>query len=538
MASRDTKLESEAKLAQSVKGTGNTKLTKRGSVALNLKKLFRNKCFLVSLSVVGITFIWILVLIPLLVRVIDIQSRNNMPNNGGTRLSNQRSSNLTQRLPPLNLTNLTNSFNVTILTSLCIDGFIYSPNDSFCFPNCDWDPYDANLATFKQVLYVLINIAGLLLGIGTLGGWIATSCIDWKKKRIHYDFQLARTSLFMVVISSLALLVINVTVDLLDRSYLYCSSGEGDVQYLPAHLNHYTSTDTSVKIVINLIGALYHYFSLCSLTWLSVSFFNIFLIVFFPMRDNQKRKVLVFLIECIVCYSAPLFPIIMAVALDSDSPYGVMYTLQQIYVFDAWLNTVLHNWLYFLISGIIITLAIVIVLKLRLNSIHSKVMMGKSIKLTELERRLLAYSLVLMFTLFLIGTQLLAVNLIADDYHLLIEEFILCSTVNSPVLVSTGGSNATYLVYRINTIGGTQACRNLLDAANNKYPSWAYILLSLFFRLIWFIPFIILIPCCSCHCLKKQTPPSNIATGQPTVLKFKSVPKHKQSDSQKFIEKQ
>ena len=529
MELREVNSGSEHKLAPFGKSRGDTKI-KRGLILV--KQLFRNKCFLVSLSVSGIVFIWILVLIPLLVRVIDIESKDKTANNGGSSVSNQRSSNLTQRLPPLNLTNLTsNASRITVLTTLCINSFIFSPNDSFCFPSCDWDPYDANIATFKQVFYVVLNIAGLILGIGTLGGWIATSCIDWKKKRIRYDFQLARTSLFMVVISSLALLVINVTVDLLNRSYLYCSSGESGEQFLPAHLNHYTSGDSSVRIVINLIGALYHYFSICSLIWLSVSFFNIFLIVYFPMRDKHKRKMLVFLIECVVSYFAPILPILLAVALDSDSPYGVVYTLQQIYVFDAWLNTILHNWLYFLISGIIITLSILIVLKLRFNSIHSKVIMGKSIKLTELEKRMLVYSLVLMLTLFLIGTQLLAVNLIADDYHLVIEEYILCSTVNSPVQVSTASSNATYLVYRVNTIGGPEACRNLLNIANNKYPSWAYILLSLFFRLIWFIPFIILIPCCACRCFKKQTPNSKVLLTEPIVLKFKSVPKSKQAES-------
>ena len=282
------------------------------------------------------------------------------------------------------------------------------------------------------------------------------------------------------MICSLILIIINLTVDLLNRDYLYCSSGSDGQQYLPAHLNQYTSTDDTVRITINLIGALFHYFSLCSLIWLTISYFNIFLIVFFPFTDRNKKKMFVFITECVIGFAMPLLPIILAVAFDSDSPYGVVYTLQQIYVFDAWLNTILHNWPYFLISGVIITLAILIVLKVRFNSIRSKQNLGKSIKLTDLEKRLLAHSLLLMFLLTLIGIQLLFVNSTAEDYHFLIEEYILCSTVNSPVEMVFIGSNTTFLAYRVNTIGGTGVCKRLLDSANNEYPSWASVCFYLF----------------------------------------------------------
>ncbi|KAI6645862.1 hypothetical protein LOD99_13121 [Oopsacas minuta] len=519
-------MELECKCKESKKvltDESSKKMKWRKRVYLNLKSLFRNKYLLITLSTLGIVFIWILVFIPLIVRVVEIKTANRASKGGG--VSNQRSSNLTNRLPPLNITFSIDTMNTT-QRILCINNFIFSPNDSYCFPSCTWDPFDGEIATFKQVLFALISIAGLILGIGTLIGWVATSCIDWKKKRIMFNFQLARTSLFMVVICSILLLVINVTVDLLDRGYLFCSSGDGGEQYLPAHLNQYTSTDSSVKVVINLIGALYHYLSLCSLCWLAISFLNIFLIVFFPLKDRQKRSISVFLIECLVAFSAPLFPIILATALDSDSPYGVVYTLQQIYVFDAWLNTILHTWLYYLISGVIITLAIIIVLKLRINSINSMRMIGKCIKLTGLEKRLLAYSLVLMFVLFIIGSQLLLVNSIADSYHFLIEEYILCTTVNSPIELAFFGTNITQIVYRVNTIGDVQVCKSLLDDANSMYPSWCYMLLSILFRVFWFIPFIILIPCCSCKCFKKA--PIKASTNaihliqKPSTLKFKA----------------
>ena len=490
-----------------------------------IKRLFRNKYSLLTLSVIGIAIIWILVPIPLIVRIIEVKTANL--NVKGAGVSNQRQTNLTQRLPPLNLTSEIR-LNSTIQSILCINNFIYSPNDSFCFPSCAWDPFDSNFATAKQVFYILINVAGLILGICTLAGWVATSCVDWKTKRVKFDFQLARTSLFVVMICSLILIIINLVVDSLKRDYLYCSSGSEGQQYLPAHLNQYTSTDDSVRVVINLIGALFHYFSLCSLIWLTISYFNIFLIVFFPLTDRQKRKMIVFITECVVGFATPLIPVILAVGFDSDSPYGVVYTLQQIYVFDAWLNTILHNWPYFFISGVIITLAILIVLKLRFNSIRSKQNLGRSIKLTELEKRLLVHSLVLMFILTLIGTQLLFVNSTSDNYHFLVEEYILCSTVNSPVQMVFIGSNTTFFAYRVNTIGGTGVCTRLLNDANDIYPSWAYMLLSVSFRIIWFIPFIVLIPCCSCRCRCGKKPPttvSAISTKQQPALNLRIISK-------------
>lgn len=506
------------------------KINQTRSASKKLKDLYTNKYVYIALSVLGILFIWTLSLIPLLVRIIDLQDSDLESNSGGSSRRNQRNSNLTMRLPPLNITNRAG---VTVISVGCRESFIYSPNDSFCFPDCSWDPFDGNIAAFKQALFILISLSGFLIGSVTLVGWLLTCCVDWKKKRIHFDFQLARASLFMVVLCTIILLLINLIVDIISRKGLFCSMGDDGQPYLPAHLNQYTSEETQNRIIINFIGALYHFLSLSALIWLTIAFVNILIIVIFPLRGREslKKRVIVFLIESLIAVFVPVFAIVLAVSLDPDSPYGIVYTIQQIHVFDAWLNAVLNNWLYFFFSGIIITIAIIIVTKLRMNSLRSKGIMGKAMKLTELEKRLLIYSLVLIGTLSIIGTQLLVVNSLSDRYHELVEEYILCVTVNSPVLVSLGNvgnstANSTAIVFRVNSIGDINVCNRLLLTANRTYPSWAYIILAIMFRVIWFIPIIVLLPCCSCRFVKKK--PAQV------IIQFSTKPAPSQLRSQKL----
>ena len=93
--------------------------------------LFPNKCFGVTLSVRGIAIIWLIVPIPLIVRIVEVKTANLDAK--GTGVSNQRQTNLTQRLPPLNLTKEV-ILNSTVQSIPCFNSFIYSPIRFFLPP--------------------------------------------------------------------------------------------------------------------------------------------------------------------------------------------------------------------------------------------------------------------------------------------------------------------------------------------------------------------------------------------------------------------
>ena len=82
-----------------------------------------------------------------------------------------------------------------------------------------------------KISLAIIDVLSLVFGSATLMVWIITSCVDRKKRRLHYDFQLARTSLFMVIICSLLLILINACIDIMDRSILFCERSEEEIPF-------------------------------------------------------------------------------------------------------------------------------------------------------------------------------------------------------------------------------------------------------------------------------------------------------------------
>ena len=200
-----------------------------------------HKRFCITVSVITILLIWIGVLVPLVVTMIRFAQTDE----GTGRFLTQ---NLSAILPPINSTN---SSNLTIIRIDCIDNFIYVPGEEICYPECQWSPYGALGTQIIQILLLVLGVLGIVLGSATLIGWLLTSCVDWKKLRLHYDFQLARTSLFMVVLSSFIVILTNACADFIDRSVLFCKQTETGENYLLPHLSNIISNDPNIRLVSN-----------------------------------------------------------------------------------------------------------------------------------------------------------------------------------------------------------------------------------------------------------------------------------------------
>ena len=89
-----------------------------------------------------------------------------------------------------------------------------------------------------------------------------------------------------------------------------------------------------------------------------------------------------------------------------------------------------------------------------------------------------------MIMLFLYGMLVLVITYLADEYFPIIGEYVICITVNSPVLLQ---SNDT--VYRENPV-----CNDILDRANTELPYFILVLLPIYIRILWMPVFVILVP--------------------------------------------
>ena len=111
--------------------------------------------------------------------------------------------------------------------------------------------------------------------------------------------------------------------------------------------------------------------------------------------------------------------------------------------------------------------------------------------------------------MFFQGINLIFLSLVSLEYFQSITKFILCMTVNSPILTLPSnftGSNATLNdtvpVYRENPYGDVDACRMLESEASVLLPNFNFIFYALLSRLIWLPIFFVLVPLITLRQLK------------------------------------
>ena len=459
----------------------------------NKKLRLGGKKVCVGVSIISIALVWIVLLSPIGALTIQIAMANLTAT---TTVTNT----IFNLLPPINVTS--NYSNFTIERVECLDNFVYEPRDGVCYPKCNWNPSRDDSVRIVRLFLGILSVFSIVLCTTTLIAWLLLSCIDWKKFRFHYDFQLPRTSLFMVVMSSLFLVVLNASIDLTSRDFFFCQSTQDGQSYLLAQMFYSISNVRSRKIVTFVTGALSHYLFLVTISWIVISLINIIFIVFLPqVRKSFRKRILVFLLQCLICFGLNIIPVAIAIASNSDTPYAVVYLLNTNILLNFWSFLILFEMPNFLVPGIIISLTIVIIAKLRITSLESEETTGHSFKLTDLEKRLIVYGIVLMVLILVQGISSISLSFISPEYFQFVTKFILCITVNSPILTlpsnltgSDATLNDTVPVYRENPYGDVDACRMFESRALELYPQFTPIIFTLLYRLIWLPIFFVLVP--------------------------------------------
>ena len=109
------------------------------------------------------------------------------------------------------------------------------------------------------------------------------------------------------------------------------------------------------------------------------------------------------------------------------------------------------------------------------------------------------YCMLLMVMLFLYGILIIVLTYLAPNYFKSLGEYVVCITVNSPVLLQ---SNDT--VYRENPYGGVDMCNDIIDRANTELPYFIIVLLPIYNRILWMPIFVILVPHISIRAIMKS----------------------------------
>ena len=286
---------------------------------------FVGKKVCITISILIVATVWLALLGPIITFVVEITATGD-----GSGMY-PGTSNLFLSLPPI--IGATNYTNLTIKRVECVENFVYVSGEEICYPNCLWSPVGDGVTRKIKISLAIIDVLSLVFGSATLMVWIITSCVDRRKHRLHYDFQLARTSLFMVIICSLLLILINACIDIMDRSILFCERSEEEIPFLRAQIALAESSYVKTRFITGLLGAVWMYLYTVNLFWILFSLINILVIVFYPnLRERLSKRVLIFTLQCFVSFGPNLIPIAITIALRPESAYKGLHFVSYYYI--------------------------------------------------------------------------------------------------------------------------------------------------------------------------------------------------------------
>ena len=472
------------------------------------KNIRRNvhKLLTVLCCSMGIIVAWTIALAPALLYTIltDINRSNS------DILYNQTSS-IPNNLPQINLPNISN---YSIYRIQCENRFIFDPKESVCYPPCDWDPSGTSLPLINSIIYFIISFTALILCVGTLISWIITS-VKCRGGNKGCDFQLARASLFMIVLSRLAWYLTLACTDILGRERLVCrSNGHGGL-YFTAHMLFSLSSNSDTRLVVNILGLFYTFWFLFTLLWTIIGFTNVVLLVLLSshIRSTQKRQIVAFSIELAITVIVPICILSVVTGVDPISTFVFNYPIQELAIRNMIAFIILKPFVYSLTSGYVLTAVIIILTKLRFISLRSEKIIGQKIQLTTLEKRMILYAVVLGLLYSSGGIQAFFYPMIESQFITRVFNYTLCVNANSPITLIpreyTGSIqnistiNSTLTVYRGNNTGNLTECSRILNELDATVPVWSFNIFGILVRLEGMLVFIVLIPRFSISCFKK-----------------------------------
>ena len=458
---------------------------------------------------VGIIISWSVALTSTLVLAV----RTAINQNDSSLILSQTNT-LLNELPPVNLFNISK---YSIYSIQCENRFVYEPTESVCYPPCNWDPSETGISHSIEIFYFIISVISLILCVCTLISWIVAS-VKCRGGKRGCDFQLARASLFMVVLSKLAMYIIFTCIDIIGRYGLVCRINEFGESYLIAHQIFAVSSNSNTRLLVNILGQLYTFWFMSSSLWTIFGFTNIILLVFltFRIRDTLKRQIITFCIEMGIVVILPIIILSIVTGVDPSSTFAVNYITQEVYIRNIIVFILIIVLSYSLTSGFVLTAVILILTKLRLVSLRSEKITGQAIQLTELEKRMFIYAVALGILYAVISLNSFIFSLFEGQFITGVVNYTLCVNVNSPITLipleyvgleytvsNISNINSTLSVYRSNTIGNLTECERILNHLNDAVPILSLIMFGIIVRIEGMLVFIVLIPRCSISCFRK-----------------------------------
>ena len=309
-------------------------------------------CIWILIAVVCITVCWFIVLLPIPLSV----ASNSFPK-----------PNISQNEMLLNTLNLSN------LTVYCPDSYTFSPSEQKCTTICGYhDHYPEALTIIKRVLLSLIAVFNS--GISIL------AVIHIVKYYKQYKFQ--HHPIFVGVFINLVQSFVIGIPDLLGANLFFCEGRRID----------YATLNENPPVQLHIQGVLVTILSISNRLWFVMAIVLIFpsTFAFSNVLVPVRNRIIIVMIELVICVAYPL-----VCGLASFIPFrgyrlseGVLLPVSA----NPTVRTVFGTIPQLVISGVTITVIILLLYRLHSQIQAGSIITGRKIGLLPIEKRLLVFS--------------------------------------------------------------------------------------------------------------------------------------------------
>ena len=373
---------------------------------LNVKpkrQLISHNCKLWLLRCIALVCVLavVVVYLPRIFFTLKLVKQNKIPTNTTVK-------NLTQ--PELILSQL----NLRNFSLDCPPMYIFVPEDSKCEPQCGkWGGCGLIGFYIEKCLLAVLTTGSIILGISTIVAWIFV-VKSWRVKHL---------AIFFCAVQSLIISMLLGVIDIPGYGYFYCLGQDipwKDLKEFNTHILLYAS-------VLSFAG-------ISLILWLACVFFNISLSIYFPINKTiatTKFQTILLVVEIIIAWVLPIVFAIITRLAGFESGLEILILQPQTAQYKG---QIIVHLLLIVVVILMLTNAILIIYKMRAQKLILAKFTRKPIKLTELEKRYLAYACVYL-TLASIRTVLLVVSDFQQaNLESNLKEYTACITLNSELL--------------------------------------------------------------------------------------------------------
>ena len=307
---------------------------------------------------------------------------------------------------------LLEKLNLSNVTVLCPDPFIYSAGKQLCQVKCGtaflgYDHYS------KRCLYTIVGIINIVISVAAFIRII----------KIRKELKFEHHPIFIGVIVNLIQSFVIGIPDIIGSDIFYCENKDIDFDFL----------NENPPIQLHIIGALVSLLGISNRLWFIMAIALIFLSVSFPLKDlfrPRRNRIVIGIVEIAVCFVYPLVG-----ALSAFIPFSG-YRLSDSVLLPVHTNrtlgTIFSYAPHLLISAVTITIIVLIIYK-----IHSKLQngsdeTGKKQSMNPLEKRLLLFSFIYFILIAIICLFLITNSIRQNRLEHELNDFFAMLTLRSP----------------------------------------------------------------------------------------------------------